>query len=139
MQVSHVAAILAIAFFGSQYTAVGKGCQDILFFLIEGYEVEECRRLEPIVMAHYHSSLVQRGVTNYTFSDLRRDWKLACMHFPLYVALWRGPLAEKRRPGKRHSLAPGLLWLALAAPGCAARSGRASQPLRVQREAAVRP
>ena len=103
-------AMLAIAFFDRQYTAVGKGCQDILFFLIEGYEVAECRRLEPIVMAHYHSSLVQRGVTNYTFNDLRRDWKLACMHFPLYVALWRGPLAEKRRPGKHHSLANPGLW-----------------------------
>tara|TARA_B100000780_G_scaffold173495_1_gene121475 strand:+ start:240 stop:644 length:405 start_codon:yes stop_codon:yes gene_type:complete len=134
-----VAAILAIAFFGLQYTAVGKGCQDILFFLIEGYEVEECRRLEPIVMAHYHSSLVQRGVTNYTFSDLRRDWKLACMHFPLYVALWRGPLAEKRRPGKRHSLAPGLLGRALATPGCAAHPGQAAAPLTAQRQAAVRP
>lgn len=42
-----------------QYTAVGKGCQDIVFFLIEGYDVDECRRLEPIVMAHYHASLVQ--------------------------------------------------------------------------------
>ena len=134
-----MAAILAIAFFGLQYTAVGKGCQDILFFLIEGYEVEECRRLEPIVMAHYHSSLVQRGVTNYTFSDLKRDWKLACMHFPLYVALWRGPLAEKRRPGKRHSLAPGLLGRALATPGCAAHSRQAAAPLTTQREATVRP
>ena len=134
-----MAAILAIAFFGTQYTAVGKGCQDILFFLIEGYEVEECRRLEPIVMAHYHSSLVQRGVTDYTFSDLRRDWKLACMHFPLYVALWRGPLAEKRRPGKRHSLAPGLLGRALATPGCAAHPGQAAAPLTAQRQAAVRP
>ena len=134
-----MAAILAIAFFGLQYTAVGKGCQDILFFLIEGYEVEECRRLEPIVMAHYHSSLVQRGVTDYTFSDLRRDWKLACMHFPLYVALWRGPPAEKRRPGKRHSLAPGLLGRALATPGCAAHPGQAAAPLTAQRQAAVRP
>jgi len=126
-----VAAILAIAFFGTQYTAVGKGCQDILFFLIEGYEVEECRRLEPIVMAHYHSSLVQRGVTNYTFSDLRRDWKLACMHFPLYVALWRGPLAEKRRPGKRHSLPPafwGGLSPLLAALRTRDKPPRHSQP-----------
>jgi hypothetical protein len=144
-------AMLAIAFFDRQYTAVGKGCQDILFFLIEGYEVAECRRLEPIVMAHYHSSLVQRGVTNYTFNDLRRDWKLACMHFPLYVALWRGPLAEKRRPGKHHSLAnPGLLGRPLPAPGWAAYSGCAAAPLawrhsrlngrlRCGHEAAVRP
>ena len=37
-----------------RYTAVGKGCQDIVFFLIEGYEIAECRRLEPIVMARYY-------------------------------------------------------------------------------------
>ena len=35
----HVTALLATALFDWQYTAVGKGCQDILFFLIEGYEV----------------------------------------------------------------------------------------------------
>ena len=28
--------------------------QDIVFFLIEGYEIDECRRLEPIVMQHYY-------------------------------------------------------------------------------------
>ena len=35
------------AFIDWQYTAVGKGCQDILFFLIEGYDIAECRRLVP--------------------------------------------------------------------------------------------
>lgn len=78
------------AFIDWQYTAVGKGCQDILFFLIEGYTEAECRRLEPIVMAHYHAALVQHGVSGYSFDDLRRDWKLACMHFPFYVAMWFG-------------------------------------------------
>ena len=42
------------AFIDWQYTAVGKGCQDIVFMLIEGNEIDECRRLEPIVKAHYH-------------------------------------------------------------------------------------
>ena len=46
------------AFIDWQYTAVGKGCQDIVFFLIEGYEIAECRRLEPIVMARYYKVCV---------------------------------------------------------------------------------
>lgn len=83
------------AFIDWQYTAVGKGCQDILFFLIEGYTEAECRRLEPIVMAHYHSALVQHGVSGYSFDDLRRDWKLACMHFPFYVAMWFGTTPDE--------------------------------------------
>ena len=42
------------AFIDWQYTAVGKGCQDLVFMLIEGNEIDECRRLEPIVKAHDH-------------------------------------------------------------------------------------
>ena len=78
------------AFIDWQYTAVGKGCQDLVFFLIEGYDVEECRRLEPIVMAHYHACLVHNGIVDYSLDELKRDWKLACMHFPFYVAMWFG-------------------------------------------------
>jgi len=78
------------AFIDWQYTAVGKGCQDVVFFLIEGYDVAECRRLEPIVMEAYHAALVHNGVPDYSMEDLWHDWKLACMHFPFYVALWFG-------------------------------------------------
>jgi len=83
------------AFIDWQYTAVGKGCQDIAFFLIEGYDIDECRRLEPIVMAHYHAALVQHGIHDYSFDDLKRDWKLACMHFPMYVAFWFGTTPDE--------------------------------------------
>jgi len=78
------------AFIDWQYTAVGKGCQDLVFFLIEGYDVAECRRLEPIVMAHYHACLVRNGILDYSLDELKRDWQLACMHFPFYVAMWFG-------------------------------------------------
>uniref|UniRef100_A0A7S2JQQ5 Aminoglycoside phosphotransferase domain-containing protein n=1 Tax=Haptolina brevifila TaxID=156173 RepID=A0A7S2JQQ5_9EUKA len=84
------------AFIDWQYTAVGKGCQDVVFFLIEGYDVNECRRLEPIVMKAYHASLVHNGVSDYSMDDLTHDWKLACMHFPLYVALWFGTTPDEQ-------------------------------------------
>ena len=78
------------AFIDWQYTAVGKGCQDLVFFLIEGYDIAGCRRLEPIVMAHYHACLVQNGILDYSLDELKRDWTLTCMHFPFYVAMWFG-------------------------------------------------
>ena len=83
------------AFIDWQYTAVGKGCQDVLFMLVEGFEIEECRRLEPIAKEHYHAALVARGVTDYSRDDLDRDWKLACMHFPFYVAMWFGTTPDE--------------------------------------------
>ena len=83
------------AFIDWQYTAVGKGCQDVVFFLIEGYEIEECRRLEPLVLAHYHASLVHNGILDYSLDDLKRDWQLACMHFPFYVAMWFGTTPDE--------------------------------------------
>ena len=84
------------AFIDWQYTAVGKGCQDIVFFLIEGYDIAECRRLEPIVMQAYHAALVHEGVLDYTLDELKRDWKLACMHFPFYVAMWFGTTPDEQ-------------------------------------------
>ena len=41
-------------------------------------------------MKHYHAALLSYGVKDYSFDDLRRDWKLAAMHFPFYVAMWFG-------------------------------------------------
>ena len=86
------------AFIDWQYTAVGKGCQDILFFLIEGYTIEECRRLEPLAMKHYHAALCTYGVQDYSFADLQRDWKLAAMHFPFYVPAGRAVRPSARPP-----------------------------------------
>lgn len=83
------------AFIDWQYTAVGKGVQDIVFFLIEGYDTNECRRLEPLVMEQYHKALCDEGVENYSMDDLRRDWKLACLHFPFYVAMWFGTTSDE--------------------------------------------
>ena len=69
--------------------------QDIIFFLIEGYTIDECRRLEPIALKHYHAALTTYGVTDYSFDDLKRDWQLAAMHFPFYVAMWFGTTPDE--------------------------------------------
>ena len=53
------------------------------------------RRLEPLAKKHYHACLIARGVKDYSFENLERDWKLACMHFPFYVAMWFGTTPDE--------------------------------------------
>jgi len=83
------------AFIDWQYIAVGKSCCDILFFLVEGYDIAMSRELEPRVKKVYYDHLVHYGVMNYSFEDLQRDWKLACMYFPIYVAMWFGTVPDE--------------------------------------------
>ena len=37
---------------------------------------------------------MDNGVENYSFENLQRDWKLACLHFPFYVAMWFGTTSD---------------------------------------------
>lgn len=82
------------AYIDWQYTAIGKGCADLVFFLIEGYTEHNCAEMEPVVKAAYLQSLARNGIHDYESDDLDRDWKLAAMYFPFYVAMWFGNIAD---------------------------------------------
>lgn len=83
------------AYIDWQYTAIGKGCADLVFFLIEGYTEDACAEMEEVVKAQYLQSLQRNGITDYTEEQLDRDWKLAAMYFPFYVAMWFGNVADE--------------------------------------------
>ena len=84
------------AFIDWQYTAVGKGCSDLAFMIIEGYDVPTAARLEPLVRAAYLEALLAEGVTGYDLAALERDWQLATLHFPFYVAMWFGTTPDEQ-------------------------------------------
>jgi len=83
------------AFIDWQYTKIGKGVCDIVFFLIEGYPENVQRELEEKVRKYYYESLLQHGVTDYTYEMLEKDWAIACMYFPVYVAMWFGTVPDE--------------------------------------------
>ena len=55
----------------------------------------QVRELEPKIRKAYYDYLVGFGVKDYSFDDLQRDWKLAAMYFPVYVALWFGTVPDE--------------------------------------------
>lgn len=73
-----------------QYVAIGKGAQDLVFFLIESFDIYNIKLNFPIFKNYYYKQLITRGITNYSFDDYERDFNDAVCYFPFFVAVWFG-------------------------------------------------
>ena len=60
------------------------GGYDIGYFLAQSIPTEQRRRLQDEVLHLYHDTLLANGVTNYTFDDCYRDFRLGVMYTWLY-------------------------------------------------------
>jgi HAD superfamily hydrolase (TIGR01509 family) len=77
-----------------QYVAIGKGVQDLVFFLIESFDIENIKINFPIFKNYYYRKLIENGVLNYSFNDYEIDFKNAVCYFPFFVAIWFGTVPQ---------------------------------------------
>ena len=73
-----------------QYVGIGKGIQDIVFFLIESYEIDQLETMASIIFPYYYISLCQEGVKNYSKCEFEKDISIATRFYPFFVAVWFG-------------------------------------------------
>jgi beta-phosphoglucomutase len=73
-----------------QYIAIGKGAQDVIFFLIESFDLENIKLNYPIFKNYYYKKLIECGVQNYSYLEYEKDLKDAVCYFPFFVAIWFG-------------------------------------------------
>ena len=73
-----------------QYIAIGKGVQDMIFFLIESFDIDNIKLNFPIFKNYYYRKLTENGVLDYSFADYETDLKNAVSYFPFFVAIWFG-------------------------------------------------
>ena len=73
-----------------QYIAIGKGVQDMIFFLIESFDLNNIKLLYPIFKNYYYKKLKEFGVQNYSYDEYEIDLKNAVCYFPFFVAIWFG-------------------------------------------------
>ena len=78
-----------------QYIAIGKGLQDMIFFLIESYDLDNIRLNFPLFKSYYYRKLIENGITDYSFSDYEQDIKDAVCYFPFFVAIWFGTTSQE--------------------------------------------
>ena len=76
-----------------QYVANGKGVQDLIFFMIESFDIDKIKILYPIFKHYYYMKLIENGV-QYSFSEYENDIKDAVRYFPFFVSIWFGTIQQ---------------------------------------------
>jgi len=77
-----------------QHCAIGKGVQDLVFFIIESFDNDMIKLLFPIFKNYYYKKLLENNVKNYPFSQYEMDIEDAIYYTPFFVAIWFGTTPE---------------------------------------------
>lgn len=73
-----------------QHCAVGKGVQDLIFFIIESFDITNINLVYTLFKSYYYKKIIEYGVKNYSFNDYENDILDALYYVPFFTAIWFG-------------------------------------------------
>lgn len=74
-----------------QYTNQGKGVQDIVFFIIESFDIDKIQKFQILLREYYYVKCLELGI-KYDRNDYDKDFLYSIFYFPLFVCIWFGTL-----------------------------------------------
>jgi hypothetical protein len=72
---------------------IGKGAQDLAFFIIESFDMDKINLFYPIFKNYYYCKLMEYGVAQYSYDDYEQDLKDAFCYTPFFTAVWFGTVS----------------------------------------------
>ena len=73
-----------------QHCAIGSGCQDLIFFIIESFDIEHSIRIFNILKEYYFRKLYEHGIVNYSYNDYEIDLYYSICYIPFFTSVWFG-------------------------------------------------
>jgi HAD superfamily hydrolase (TIGR01509 family) len=73
-----------------QHCAIGKGVQDLIFFIIESFDIKNMKSVFYLLKEYYYKKILEYGVTNYSFEEYENDIKNALCYIPFFTSIWFG-------------------------------------------------
>ena len=77
-----------------QHCAIGKGVQDLIFFIIESFDITHIKLVFNIMKNYYYKKLLEYGITNYTLEEYEQDIDDAISYIPFFTAVWFGTISQ---------------------------------------------
>jgi HAD superfamily hydrolase (TIGR01509 family) len=74
-----------------QYANNGKGVQDIVFFIIESFDIDKIQKFQILLREYYYVKCLELGI-KYDRTDYDKDFLYSIFYFPLFVCVWFGTL-----------------------------------------------
>ena len=77
-----------------QHCAIGKGTQDLIFFIIESFNIDNLPHLYPLFINYYYTKLIEKDNSNYSYSVFIKDLHNSLCYIPFFTAIWFGTIPE---------------------------------------------
>jgi hypothetical protein len=77
-----------------QHCAVGKGVQDLVFLVLESFDILQLPTVFPLVKLYYYKKLLEEGVLNYSMEEYDRDIYDAICYVPFFTSVWFGTIPQ---------------------------------------------
>jgi HAD superfamily hydrolase (TIGR01509 family) len=77
-----------------QHCAIGKGVQDLIFFIIESFDICKTKQIFYLMKHYYYLKLIDYGIVNYSFEEYERDIYDAVRYIPFFTCVWFGSIQQ---------------------------------------------
>ena len=77
-----------------QHCAIGKGVQDLIFFIIESFDIINLKSIFNLTKHYYYKKLIENGIANYTFEEYEKDIYDAICYIPFFTSIWFGTISQ---------------------------------------------
>ena len=73
-----------------QHCAIGKGVQDLIFFIIESFDIINIKSIFNLTKEYYYKKIIEYGVVDYSFDEYENDIYDAICYIPYFTGIWFG-------------------------------------------------
>jgi beta-phosphoglucomutase-like phosphatase (HAD superfamily) len=77
-----------------QHCAIGKGVQDLIFFIIESFDIVNIIPIYELTTRYYYIKLLENGIVDYKQEDYQRDLYDAICYVPFFTSIWFGTIPQ---------------------------------------------
>lgn len=77
-----------------QHCAIGKGVQDLIFFVLESFDLKNIGWVFELSTRYYYRKLVELGIQNYSPEEYQRDLYDAVCYVPFFTSVWFGTVPQ---------------------------------------------
>jgi beta-phosphoglucomutase-like phosphatase (HAD superfamily)/choline kinase len=81
-------------FIDYQHCGIGKGVQDLVFFIIESFDINNIDVNFTILNNYYYKKIVEGGINTYTLEEYNNDLYNAVCYIPIFTSVWFGSMNQ---------------------------------------------
>jgi beta-phosphoglucomutase len=72
-----------------QHCCIGKGVQDLIFFIIESFDINTIKRIYPLFKSYYYNKIIESNI-DYSYQQYEIDIYDAICYIPFFTSIWFG-------------------------------------------------